>query len=141
MFYMTQAGVGRLNQVSNILRLKISQPIFLELGRCIRKNSLTCHLLSELSSLRCCHTQGPANELHAPQTVIVGGDWIGYPRRIGVGVDDPDRRDVVQPAFVQHHPVLQRVQANHQIWSQHCSLLQLVLESRNLSIKLIDNFR
>lgn len=94
-------------------------------------------LPSNLSSFMCSHAQGPANKLHAPQTVIVGGDGIGDPRRIGVRVDDPDRGDIVQPALVQQHPVLQRVQANHQVRFQHRSLIQFIDKRRNLSIELI----
>lgn len=111
-----------------------------ERGWCIRDNALMRLLLSNPSSFLCGPAQGPANKLHAPQTVIVGGDWIGDPRRIGVRVDDPDRWDIVQPALVQQHPVLQRVQANHQVRFQHRSLIQLIDKLRNLSIELIDHF-
>lgn len=97
-------------------------------------------LSSNLSPFLCRLAQGPANEEHAPQTVIVGGDWIGDPRRISVSVDDPDRWNIVHPALAQHHPILQRIQANYQVRFQRRSLLQLIVELRDLLIELVENF-
>lgn len=115
--------------------------IIIEHGRLIRDNSLVRLFLSERLSFLPSPAQSPGDELHAPQAVIVGRDWIGDPRRIGVGVDDPDRWDVVQRAFVQQHPILHRVQANHQVRFQRRSVFQFTLQLPNHLIELVESNR
>lgn len=59
--------------------------------------------------------QQAADQGDGPQRVVVGGDRVRHPRRVGVGVDDADRGHAEQPTLVQADLVLQRVQAHDQV--------------------------
>ena len=71
--------------------------------------------------------------------VVVGRNGVGDPSGIGVGVDDANRGDVVEGAFVEQHIVFQRVQADDEIRTQGRAVVELLLEAGDFLVKLVDN--
>jgi hypothetical protein len=72
--------------------------------------------------------------------VVVGWNRICHPGGVGVGVDDANGRDVVECALVQQDVVLQRVQADDEVWPQHRAGVELFLEARNLLVQMVHYF-
>lgn len=83
--------------------------------------------------------QDARDQLHAAQTVIVGGDRVRDPRGVGVRIDDTDRGDVVQAALVQEDDVLERVQADDEVGLQHGPVDQGLLELGELLVQRVDD--
>lgn len=66
--------------------------------------------------------------------VVVRGNRIRDPRRIRIRVDDADRGDTLQPAFVQADVILERVQANHQIRLQRPVIRELLIHQPQVDV-------
>ena len=72
--------------------------------------------------------------------VIVGGNGVGDPCGISIGVDDANGGDVVERALVQQDVVFQRVQADDEVGPQRGAVEQLLLEARDVGVVLVDDF-
>ena len=67
-------------------------------------------------------SQRPSYHLYTPQAIVIRRDRIRHPRWVRIRVDNPNGRDVVQATLMQQHPILQRIQADHQIRLQRRSI-------------------
>lgn len=112
---------------------------FFQLLRGISDLSSQRSLPPPLLPLLACLPQNPCNNLHTPQTIIIRRNGVSHPSRIRIGIDDPHRRDPVQPALMQQDVVLQRVQTHHQIRLHNRPIEQLPLIPRDLLVQRIDH--
>lgn len=71
--------------------------------------------------------------------VVVGGDGICDPGRVGIGIDDADCRNVVQTALMQQDIVFQRVQTDDKIGLQSTLGLELLVEATDFFVVFINN--
>ena len=69
--------------------------------------------------------------------VIVGRDLVRNPRRVGVGINDTDGRDLGQAALVQQGHVLLGIQAHDEIGRQGSAVDQVVIVAVDWAIKLV----
>lgn len=77
--------------------------------------------------------------MHIP--VIVRGDGVGHPGRIGIGVNNANGGDVVERALVEQDVVLERVQAHDQIRTQYRPVVKLLFESWYFLVQLIHDLQ
>jgi len=71
--------------------------------------------------------------------VVVGGDRVCNPSRVGVGIDDANCRNVVQTTLVQQDIVLEGIQTDDKIGLQGTLCLELFVKTTDFFVVFVNN--